>query len=321
MPRKLRVEYAGAIYHVMNRGDRRELIFMDELDRERFLATLGEACAKTGWQVHAFCLMPNHFHLVVETPQPNLVAGMQWLLGTYTARFNRRHKFAGHLFSGRYKALIVDGSGTGYLKTVCDYVHLNPVRARFLHLDQAVSEYAWSSWPAYLRSPGKRPIWLRVDRLLGEYGIPQDSPAGRRQLLKALELRRAAESGTDHRPLRRGWCLGDEAFRRELLGQMSERVGAYHYAAERQECSEAKARGIVAAELQHLGWGADELSRRRKGDPAKIRIAWRLRTETTMTLKWIAAELQMGAWTHVSNLLSQRRRRQNNPKTRYSVNS
>jgi len=69
MPRKLRVEYAGAIYHVMNRGDRRELIFMDELDRERFLATLGEACAKTGWQVHAFCLMPNHFHLVVETPQ------------------------------------------------------------------------------------------------------------------------------------------------------------------------------------------------------------------------------------------------------------
>ena len=81
MPRKLRVGYAGAIYHVMNRGDRRELIFMDELDRERFLATLGEACAKTGWQVHAFCLMPNHFHLVVETPQPNLVAGMQWLLG------------------------------------------------------------------------------------------------------------------------------------------------------------------------------------------------------------------------------------------------
>jgi putative transposase len=113
MARKLRVEYEGSIYHVMNRGDRRELIFLDDEDRQRFLATLGEACAKTDWQVHALCLMPKHFHLVVEMPQGNLVAGMKWLLGTYTARFNRRHKFFGPLFSGRYKALIVDGSGTG----------------------------------------------------------------------------------------------------------------------------------------------------------------------------------------------------------------
>jgi putative transposase len=101
MPRQLRLEYAGAIYHVMNRGDRREVIVRDRRDRERFLSTLGEACAKTGWQVHAFCLMSNHFHLVVETPQPNLVNGMSWLLGTYSSRFNRRHKLVGHLFSGR----------------------------------------------------------------------------------------------------------------------------------------------------------------------------------------------------------------------------
>src|SRR6266545_1663408 len=120
MPRKLRVEYEGAIYHLMNRGDRREAIFLDEQDRQLFLETLGEACQKTDWQVHACCLMNNHFHLVVETPRANLVAGMRWFLGTYTARFNRRHKLFGHLFSGRYKSLIVDGSGTGYLKSVCD---------------------------------------------------------------------------------------------------------------------------------------------------------------------------------------------------------
>ena len=130
MARKLRVEYPEAIYHVMNRGDRREAIFQDDQDRKRFVETLADACAKTGWEVHAYVLMPNHFHLVVETPQPNLVAGMKWFLGTYTARFNRRHKLFGHLFSGRYKSLVVDGSGTGYLKTVCDYVHLNPVRAK-----------------------------------------------------------------------------------------------------------------------------------------------------------------------------------------------
>jgi putative transposase len=95
-----------------------------DADRQRFVETLGEACAKTGWQVHAYVLMPNHFHVVVETPQPNLVSGMKWLLGTYTSRFNRRHKLFGHLFSGRYKSLIVDGSGSGYLKSVGDYVHL-----------------------------------------------------------------------------------------------------------------------------------------------------------------------------------------------------
>ena len=132
MARKLRIQYAGAVYHVMNRGDRRETIFDDDLDRERFLETLAEACAKTAWQVHAYCLMSNHFHLVLETPQPNLVAGMKWLLGTYTSRHNRRHREFGHLFSGRYKALLVDGSGDGYLKTVCDYVHLNPARAQLL---------------------------------------------------------------------------------------------------------------------------------------------------------------------------------------------
>jgi REP element-mobilizing transposase RayT len=85
MARKLRVQYPGAVYHVLNRGDRRERIFCDDHDHQRFWDTLGEACAKTGWQIHAYCLMPNHFHLVVETPQPNLVAGMKWLLGTIPA--------------------------------------------------------------------------------------------------------------------------------------------------------------------------------------------------------------------------------------------
>jgi REP element-mobilizing transposase RayT len=104
MARKLRVQYPGAIYHLMNRGDRREPIFKDDEDRRRFLDTLGQACAKTGWHVQAYCLMLNHFHLVVETPKPNLVAGMKWFLGTYTARFNRRHKLFGHLFSGRSRS-------------------------------------------------------------------------------------------------------------------------------------------------------------------------------------------------------------------------
>src|SRR5205809_5141004 len=100
--------------------------------------------------------MPNHFHLVLETPQPNLVAGMKWFLGTYTGRFNRKHKLDGHLFGGRYKALIVDRSGNGYLRTVCDYVHLNPVRAKRLSQQQKLRAYRWSSYAEYLKRPGRR---------------------------------------------------------------------------------------------------------------------------------------------------------------------
>jgi putative transposase len=106
-----RIEYPGAMYHVLNRGDQREDIFRTEADRELFLETFTQACAKTDWQVHAYCLMRNHFHLAIETPRPNLVAGMKWLCGVHTKRFNIRHKLCGHVFAGRYKALPVDGEG------------------------------------------------------------------------------------------------------------------------------------------------------------------------------------------------------------------
>ena len=307
MARKLRVEYAGAIYHVMNRGDRRERIFMDDADRRRFVETLGEVCAKTGWQVHAYVLMPNHFHLVVETPLPNLVAGMKWLLGTDTSRFNRRHKLSGHLFSGRYKSLIVDGSGNGYLKSVGDYVHLNPARANLVAADAPLKSFAWSSWPAYLLARSKRPAWLRVDRLPGAWGIP-DSPAGRQRFERALEERRGTEEGEEFKPIRRGWCLGEEKFREELLTQMSERMGAEHYGEERAETAEALAELIIAEELKLGRWQEADLKTRPKGDPVKVDLAARLRAETTMTVGWIAERLAMGTRGYLNHLLYRRRK-------------
>jgi REP element-mobilizing transposase RayT len=111
MPRQRRVEYPGALHHVMSRGDRREDIFIDDVDRHDFIKTLAESCQKAGWEVHAYCLMRNHYHLVLETPNANLVAGMAWLQSTYTIRLNHRHKLFGHVFSGRYKAQLVEGSG------------------------------------------------------------------------------------------------------------------------------------------------------------------------------------------------------------------
>ena len=296
------------MYHVMSRGDRREPIFKDDADRKRFVETLGEACAKTGWQVHAYVLMPNHFHLVVETPQANLVAGMKWLLGTYTSRFNRGHKLFGHLFSGRYKSLIVDGSGSGYLKSVCDYVHLNPARAKLLAADAPLKGFAWSSWPAYLQASAKPPAWLRVDRVLGEWGVPKDSPAGRQRLERALEERRRTEEGEEFKPIRRGWCLGEEVFRQELLAQMSERLGAEHYGQERAETQTAKAEQIIAAELKRRRWNQADLKTWPKGDAMKVALAARLRAETAMTVGWIAERLEMGTRGHLNHLLYRRKK-------------
>ncbi len=304
MGRKIRLEYPGAIYHVMNRGDHREAIYRDDTDRQRFLETLAEGCAKTGWRIHAFCLMGNHFHLVVETPQGNLVAGMKWFLGVYTSRFNRRHKLFGHLFSGRYKALLVDGHGSGYLKTVCDYVHLNPARAGLIAAPAPLAAYRWSSYPLYLESPAARPVWLRTGRLFGEWRIPQDSQAGRHEFSTAMELRRRSEREDDEfKPLRRGWCLGSETFRQELLAQVSERQGDWHYGAELVESAHAKAERLIVTELERMGWTEADLAARRKGDPFKVSLAAKVRAETTVTLAWIAARLGMGTRGHLTHLL------------------
>ena len=303
MARKLRLQYPGAIYHLMSRGDRREPVFLDDADRPLFLCTLAEACAKTDWQVHAYCLMNNHFHLVVETPKANLVAGMKWLLGTYTARFNRKHRLFGHLFSGRYKSLLVDNSGNGYLKTVCDYVHLNPVRAGLLRPGQALAAFCWSSYGQYLRPPGKRAPWLRVDRLLGEMAIAADSAAGRREFARRMEASRRAEVIGEYRNIRRGWCYGEEAFRRELLLQASQQKGEHHYGRERRESEEDKAARMVAAGLKEAGWTESDLACKRKGDPVKIGLARQLRRETTLPLKWICGRLEMGSWKSVNRRL------------------
>ena len=239
--------------------------------------------------------MRNHFHLVVETPEANLVAGMRWLLSCYTIRFNHRHKLAGHVFSGRYKALLVEGSGNGYLKTVCDYVHLNPVRAGLLGSEDRLLGYPWSSLAWFLSAPDHRPRWMRVDRLLGEHGIAADTAAGREEFERRMEARRRQEMDeVEWEPLRRGWCLGSEGFRKEMLERMEGQLGEHHAGELKRESAEVRAERIIAEELQRQGWTEAQLAQRRKGDPVKLALAGRLRRETTLTMGWIAKRLQMG---------------------------
>jgi REP element-mobilizing transposase RayT len=305
VPRQLRIQYEGAIYHLMSRGDRREEIFRDDLDRKSFLQALGAACEKTGWQVHAYCLMGNHFHLVVETPRANLVEGMKWLLGTYTMRFNRRHKLSGHLFAGRYKSLLVDGATPGHLRTVCDYVHLNPARAGLLRRRERLQKYRWSSYPSYLRDRRKREPWLRCDRLFGEHGLMKDSRRTRLEFARRTEHRRAERGDPSVERIRQGWSFGAQDFIARLLDRMPGSASEHHHARERSQTDEQRAEAIILVRLKQLGWGRAELATGRKSDPKKVALARILRSQTTVSLKWIARRLEMGSWTHVSNLLRQ----------------
>ena len=176
MARKIRIEYAGATYHVLARGNQGRDIYADEHDRKLWLETLAEACAKTGWRIHAWVMMGNHFHLLLDTPEPNLVAGMKWLQGTYTQRYNSRHRLFGHLYQGRYKALVVDGTQGNYLAVVSTYIHLNPARAGLIRIGQEpLDSYRWSSYPLYARKSVARPGWLVTERVPGSHSLgPED---------------------------------------------------------------------------------------------------------------------------------------------------
>jgi REP element-mobilizing transposase RayT len=315
MPRKARVEYGGAVYHVMCRGNRQQAIFQDESDHQQFLTTLGEVCLRCGWRVHAYVLMGNHYHLLLETPGANLVAGMQWLQGTYTKRFNVRHKEWGHLFQGRYKALLVDGGAGDYFSTVGHYIHLNPARVKgFSFEDSALEEHVWSSYPAYLTLT-KRPEWLCVDRVLRGLEL-DDSSAGRGQYrdymrLRILEMQHSSKPwkiDAQWQVIRRGWCFGDPSFRKEMLDRLDRSLEFK----QRESFSgegvrthdEVEAERLVTLGMQALSLSEDDLDCLIKSAPAKYAMAWLVRKNTSVRTRWIKDRLKMGSATNFANYLN-----------------
>ncbi len=162
MVRPLRIEYPGAVYHVTSRGDRREPIAKDDIDRAMFLEVLGQALQRFDAQAWGYCLMGNHYHLVLHTREANLSRLMRQINGVYTQTFNRRHGLTGHLFQGRFKAILVDSDS--YLLQVCRYVDLNPVRANMVKRPDA---YAWSSYRALAGMASCAP-WLDAKPLYAQ---------------------------------------------------------------------------------------------------------------------------------------------------------
>lgn len=164
MSRPIRIEFPNALYHVTARGDRREDIFEDDADRQMFLSTLEQVITQFNWLCHAWCLMDNHYHLMIQTPDGNLSKGMRQLNGVYTQASNRRHRRVGHLFQGRFKAILVDSDA--YLLELTRYVVLNPVRAGMV---KKPDDWLWSSYRASVGLEAAAP-WLEVDGLLAQFG-------------------------------------------------------------------------------------------------------------------------------------------------------
>lgn len=213
MTRPLRLEFPNALYHVTSRGDRREDIFEDDDDRVRFLEILGAVVLDHNWLCHGYCLMDNHYHLVIETPDGNLSKGMRQLNGVYTQASNRRHGRSGHLFQGRYKAILVDKER--YLLELSRYVVLNPLRAK--GMVKQLEDWPWSSYPAMVGDAAK-PEWLTADWLLSLFG---------KQRRIAMErYRQFVIEGVQHQPeiwsnLKGQIYLGDKAF----VAEMQKRIG------------------------------------------------------------------------------------------------
>jgi putative transposase len=305
MARKPRIEYAGAVYHVMARGDRKDLTFRDDQDRRTFLDTLSEVCRRHGWRIHAYVLMDNHYHLLLETPEPNLVVGMKWLQGTYTQRFNRRHEECGHLFQGRYKALVLQSDSGEYFSAVASYIHLNPVRARLMDFAKLnLSEYPWSSFPFYLNGTN-RPEWFHVERVLDNFqctsdrhGMEKFCRMMQKRTLEIYYSKDPMDFDEQWKGIRRGWCLGSAKFRSDMEELTDERISHYdrrsYLGDEAKKHDEAAAQRLLSMGLELMELDEIQLVSLKRNDIRKKTVAWMLRRNTSVKNDWICKKLSMG---------------------------
>ena len=212
MSRPLRIEYEGAVYHVTARGNARQTIFSDAEDRERFLSLLAREIGQQGWLCHAYCLMDNHYHLLIETPEANLSKGMRRLNGTYSQRYNARHGRVGHLLQGRYKSILVEKES--YLLELCRYIVNNPVAAG---MTKSPADYPWSSYPA-TAGLATCPPWLKTDWVLAQFSSDNDAA------VKSYTdfVSRANESCSPWSELKGQIWLGKEEFLRRMEALASE---------------------------------------------------------------------------------------------------
>jgi REP element-mobilizing transposase RayT len=287
MSRPLRLEHPGALWHVTSRGNERREIFRDDPDRELFLETLGRVVAMFRWRLYAWVLMNNHYHLLLETPEPNLSRGMRQLNGIYTQRFNRRHGRSGHLMQGRFKGILVEKEA--HLLELCRYVVLNPVRA-----GAARSARNWR-WSSYRATAGNAPSpgWLEMDGVLSLFG---GRPAAARE-----RYRRFVSDGirTGYAPwqtLTHQVLLGGEEFVEETRRLADGRALGREIPRAQRDLRRPTLEAITrkAARVFHVG---ERDIRKKRGGPVRLAVALAARRQAALPLDQIGAFLGVRSWS------------------------
>lgn len=294
MARPLRIQYPGAIYHAFNRGNYRRDVFGETGAAHAFVTTLEEAVDRFGWRIGAYVVMRNHYHLAIQTPEPNLAIGMHWLQGTFATRFNRFRKEQGHLFQGRYRAILLE-SDHDWARVV-DYIHLNPVRAGLIPPER-VAQFRWSSLNRYYKNQRFNGLttlgWMRALGL-------EDLEKGWIQY--GERLIRRANSGAElleaeHRELTSGWAIGSDAWKEStVLPQVRDREFSGAGGSKRVpvDLLAAKWNVRLRQEIRALGKTEMDLLSNRKGAGWKIELAERLQRELGVSVSWLADALKMG---------------------------
>jgi len=288
MARPLRLEHPGAIWHVTSRGNRRQEIYRDDADRRSFLDRLAEAVAWTRWRLHAWVLMTNHYHLIVETPEPNLARGMQRLNGAYAIAFNRRHGQVGHLLQGRYKSILVERET--HLLELTRYVVLNPVRAGMVAHPEA---YEWSSYreTAGLRP---RPDWLEVDWTLGHFG---DGRRRARERYREFVGSVCAARYAPWEATTAGVYLGGASFQADVEGRLAERASDPEIPRQQQRLTARPSLDqLLAAVADEFSTDPDEIRYKQRGAGRKA-FALLARRLAGARLRETAGVLQINRWS------------------------
>lgn len=296
MPRRLRLEYEGAIYHVVARGNARQAIVNDDRERERLLQDLARAVVRSSWEVLAFVLMTDHIHILLKTPRPNLGRGMQGFLSSYAHWCLRHRGQSGHLFQGRYKADLIENES--YYWPVSRYIHLNPVRCALV---ENPSEWEWSSYPGYARRKARRP-WLAHDALLGAM------PSEQRAKDAAAAYRRYVENGIANPPPSPfrdaigGWALGSARFMARLRAMAATTAPASAPRSRRRPPIDPDT--ICTAVTTYYGLEPSSLARRHDRDftHARAMAAWLCRQYTEATLRELAERFGLSRADSVPNL-------------------